>query len=87
MPKPWLWWTSDQKSNRIFENIFGVEDSESEIIFQKFEFFMPVLRLWWASDRKSNRIFENIFGVEDSESEIIFQKFEFFMPVLGFDRL
>jgi hypothetical protein len=38
-----LWRTSDQKTNRIFENIFGVEDSESEIIFPKFEFFMPVL--------------------------------------------
>jgi len=58
-----LWWNSDQKTNRIFENIFGVEDSESEIIFPKFEFLrhMPLWLtwLWWTSDRKTKHIFES----------------------------
>ena len=61
MPELRLWCPSDQKSNNIFENIFGIEVSESEIIFPKLGLLMPVLRLRWMSDQKSNRILENIF--------------------------
>ena len=71
--------TSDQKTNRIFENIFGVEESEYEIIFQKLGFFMWVQRESCTSDQKNNRIFENIFGVEESEYGIFFRKYAFFM--------